>query len=215
MDPPVLLAARLPHLLLAEAVVGARAHGRGDGAADGHRRARHALVLPRVVRDARSPGRALRAEAHPARDPDHRRAASCRGPESLGARSRPLLSHPQGRATRERARAVRRLDLGDSARSVAESRRHAEGAVVGALRRVQDPPARRLGREAGLVVHQRQRDTLQPSARRRVPLHRLHSVHAPDDSARGGACRSLGRIGQAGVRHSLRTQLDTTLERTS
>ena len=51
-------------------------------------------------------------------------------------------------------------------------------------------------------VHQRQRDTLQPAARRRVPLDRVHSVHPPDDPGRGGARRSLGRLRQARVRHS-------------
>ena len=81
-------------------------------------------------------------------------------------------------------------------------RRHAEGAVVGAVPGLQDPPARRLGREAGVVVHRRQRDTLQPAARRGVPLDRLHSVHPADDPGRGGARRSLGGLGQARVRHS-------------
>ena len=181
MDAPVLLAARLPHVLVAEAVVGARAHGRRARTAHGHGRARHASLLPRVLRHARRARRALPAEAHPTRDSDRRRAASRRGPESLGARSRSLLSHPQGRAARRGASAVRRLDLGDPSRPVAEPRGHAEGAVVGALPGLQDPPARRLGREAGVVVHRRQRDTLQPAARCGVPLDRLHPVHPPDD----------------------------------
>ena len=113
MGAPVLLAAALPHVLVAEAVVGARPHGGRARAAHGHRRARHAPLLPRVVRDARPARRSLPAEAHPARDPDHRGAAPRRRPEPLGARSRPLLPHPQGRAAGERARAVRRVDLGD------------------------------------------------------------------------------------------------------
>ena len=171
------------------------------GPAHGHGRARHASLLPRVLRHARRARRSLPAEAHPAVDPDDRRAASRRRAEPLGARSRPLLPHPQGRAARRGAAAVRRLDLGHPPRPVAEPRRHAEGAVVGALPGLQDPPARRLGREAGVVVHRRQRDTLQPAARRGVPLDRLHPVHPPDDPGRGGARRSLGRLGQARVRH--------------
>ena len=51
------------------------------------------------------------------------------------------------------------------------------------------------------AVHQRQRDPLQPAARRRVPLDRLHSVHPSDEPRRGGARRPLGRLGQARVRH--------------
>ena len=50
--------------------------------------------------------RALPAEAHPALDPDRRRAAPRGGGEPLGARPRPLLPHPQGRAARAGARAV-------------------------------------------------------------------------------------------------------------
>ncbi len=120
----------------------------------------------------------------------------------MGARSGPLLPHPQGGAARPGAPAVRRLDLRHPPRPVAEPSRHAEGAVVGAVPGLQDPPARRLGREAGVVVHRRQRDTLQPAARRGVPLDRLHSVHPADDPGRGGARRSLGGLGQARVRHS-------------
>ena len=165
-------------------------------------RARHAPLLPRELRDARPAGRALRPAA--CCRPDvitRRRAAPARGPEPLGARPRPLLPHPQGRAAAEGARALRRLDLRHPPRPVAEPRRHAEAAVVGALRRLEGAPARRLGREARLGLHHRQRDSLQPAARRRLPLDRLHSVHAADRARRGGARRPLGRLGQARMRH--------------
>ena len=46
-----------------------------------------------------------------------------RGPEPVGARPRPLLPHPQGRAAAQGARALRRLDLRHPPRPVAEPRR--------------------------------------------------------------------------------------------
>ena len=46
--------------------------------------------------------------------------------------------------------ALRRVDLRHPPRPVAEPRGDAEGAVVGAVPGLQDPSARRLGREAGL-----------------------------------------------------------------
>ena len=157
-------------------------------------RARHAALLPRVVRDARPPRRALRAGAHLHADADGRGAAPPGGAEPLGARPRPLLSHPQGRAAAGRPRALRRLDLGHQARPVAEPRRDAEAPVVGALRCLEAPPARRLGREAGLGLHQGERHSLQPAARGRVPFDRLHPVHPADLGRRGRAGRPLGRL---------------------
>ena len=191
----------LPDLLVAEAVVGARAHGLGARARRRRDRARHAALLPRDVRDARRARRALRPRADPPAGDLGRRAAPARGPEPLGARPRPLLPHPQGRAARGRARAVRRLDLGHPPRPVAEPRRHAEAPVVGALRRLEGPPARRLGREARLGLHRGQRDPVQPAARDGLPLDRLHPVHPADRARRGGARRPLGRLRQARVRH--------------
>ena len=129
------------------------------------RRARHAALLPRDVRDARPARRALRARADPAGDPHRRRAAPAGGPEPLGARPGPLLPHPQGRAARARARRLRRLDHRHPPRAVGDARRRAEGRVVGALRRLEDPAARRLGREARAGLHPRQRDPVQPAAR--------------------------------------------------
>ena len=93
-------------------------------------RARHAPLLPRELRDARPARRALRPEPDPARDRHRRRAAPRRGPEPVGARSGPLLPHPQGRAAAQGARALRRVDLGHPPRPVAEPRRDAEGRVV-------------------------------------------------------------------------------------
>jgi 3'-phosphoadenosine 5'-phosphosulfate sulfotransferase (PAPS reductase)/FAD synthetase len=62
----------------------------------------------------------------------------------------------------------------------AEPSDDAEAAMVGALRGLEVPPARRLGREEGLGLHPGQRDSVQPAARIRVPLDRLHPVHPPD-----------------------------------
>ncbi len=127
----------------------------------------------------------------------HRRG----GAEPLGARPRPLLPHPQGRAADRGAGAVRCLGVRHPPRPVTEPRRHQEGRVVGALRRLEAPPACRLGREAGLGVHPCQRDPLQPAARDRLPLDRLHPLHPADHAGGGGARRPLGGLGQARVRH--------------
>ena len=158
----------------------ARAHGQRARARHPRRRARHAALLPRDVRDARRARRALRARADHAARHHRRRAAQAGGAEPLGARPRPLLPHPQGRAAVRSARAVRRLDLRHPPRPVAEPRADGEGAVVRALRRVEGASARRLGREARLGLHPRQRDSLQPAARRRLPLDRLHPLHEAD-----------------------------------
>ena len=72
--------------------------------------------------------------------------------------------------------------------------------------RLEAAPARRLGREARLGLHPRQRDSVQPAARRRLPLDRLHPVHPSDGARRGGARRPLGRLRQARVRHPRRTR---------
>ena len=48
---------------------------------------------------------------------------------------------------------------------------------------------------------QRQRDSLQPAARDRVPVDRVHPLHPADDPGGGGARRPLGRLRQARVRH--------------
>ena len=93
---------------------------------------------------------------------------------------------------------------GHPPRPVAEPGRHAEDGVVRALPRLEAPPARRLGREAGLGIHRRERDPLQPAARHRVPFDRLHPVHAADGAGRGGTRRPLGRVGQARVRYPSR-----------
>src|SRR3954465_9560772 len=65
----------LPHLLVAEAVVGARAYGRAARPRDPDRGTRHAPLLPRELRDPRPAGRAPRAP--PAAPPaaDHARRA--------------------------------------------------------------------------------------------------------------------------------------------
>ena len=124
------------------------------------------------------------------------------GPNLWETRPRPLLPHPQGRAADRRARALRRLDLRHPPRPVAEPRDHAEGAVVGALRRLEDPPARRLGREARLGLHHGQRDPLQPAARSRA-IRSIGCIPCtrPTTPGRGGARRPLGRLRQARVRH--------------
>src|SRR3954466_887860 len=136
---------------------------------------------------------------------DHGGGAAPPGrPEPLGDRPRQLLPRAQGRAAPQRARALRSLDLRDPPRPVAEPRDHAEGAVVGALRRLEGAPAGRLGREARLGLHPGQRNSVQPPPRRRLPLDRVHPVHAADEPRGRGARRPLGRLRQAGMRHPSR-----------
>src|SRR5581483_11772594 len=195
----------LPDLLLAEAVLGARAHGQRARPADRRDRARHAALLPRELRDARAARRALRPQPDPAGGDHGRRAAPPRGPEPLGARPRSLLPHPQGRA----APAVRGVDVRHPPRPVPEPRGHAEDPVVGPVRGLEAAPARGLGREAHLGLHPRQRDPLQPAARDRLPVDRVHPVHPADGAGRGGARRPLGGLGQARVRHPRRRRFMT------
>src|ERR1044072_7433684 len=88
----------LPDVLVAEAVVGARAHGLRARARHPGDRARHAALLPRELRDTRPADRALRPAPRRAAARDLRRgAAPAGGPEPLGDRPRPLLPHPPGR----------------------------------------------------------------------------------------------------------------------
>ena len=140
-------------------------------------------------------------------DPDDRRAAPRRGPEPLGARSRPLLPHPQGRAAAQGARALRRLDLRHPPRPVAEPRGDAEARVVGELRRLEAAPARRLGREARLGLHHVNE----------IPYNPLHDVGyrsigcipctrpvAPDEEERAGRWAGSDKL-ECGI-HLERTQ---------
>ena len=129
------------------------------------------------------------------------RAGDPGGAEPLGDRPRPLLSHPEGRAARARARAVRRLDHRHSPRAGADAGRREARRVVGALRRLEDPARRGLGREARPGVHPRERDSLQPAARRGLSVDRLHPLHAPRPRRRGRTCRAVVRVGQARMRH--------------
>src|SRR6266566_526634 len=68
---------------------------------------------------------------------------------------------------------------------VSELSDDAKAAVVGALRGLEVPPARRLGRETRLGLHPGQRDSVQPAARVRLPLDRVHPLHPPDRTGRG------------------------------
>ena len=99
-------------------------HGRRARPADRRRRARHAALLPGELRHARPAARALPRHAGPAARDHGRGAAQAGGPEPLGARPRPLLRDPQGRAARPRARALRRLGVRHPPRPVAEPRGH-------------------------------------------------------------------------------------------
>ena len=63
-------------------------------------------------------------------------------------------------------------------REQSPTRAGAEGRVIRALRRLEDPAARRLGLEARRRLHHRERDSVQPAARPGLPVDRLHPLHA-------------------------------------
>src|SRR4051812_30535848 len=188
---------------MAAAVVGARAHDlrRARPRHPGDR-ARHAAVLQGDVRDARPPRRALRAEVDPARGDLRRGATRARGAQPLGARARSLLSHQEGRAARARACAVRRVGDGHQARAGPDARERAARGMGRTLRRLEGPAARRLGREACAGVHPCERDSIEPAARRRVSVDRLHSVHTAGAGRRGRTRGALDRRRQDRVRHT-------------
>ncbi len=172
----------LPHLLVAEAVVGARAHGRELGLADRRDRARHAPLLPRdATRRATGSSSATASSSIRAADPDGRRAA----PRTEGRTSGSAI--PTAAATSARSsrcsQALEPYDAWISGIRRDQSPSRADTPKVEWSERYgvcQGPPARRLGREARLGVHRRQRDSLQPAARRRLPLDRLHPLHPAD-----------------------------------
>ena len=197
----------LPDLLVAEAVVGARAHGLRARPRHRRRRARHAALLPGELRDARPARRALRPRAASAAAGDHRRrAAPARGPEPLGDRPRPLLPHPQGRAAA--ASALEPYDAwisGHPPRPVAEPRDHAEGQWserygVWKLHPLADWDEKRVW----AYIHVNE-IPVQPAARRRATARSAASrARGPIAPERGGARRPLGRLRQARVRHPRR-----------
>jgi phosphoadenosine phosphosulfate reductase len=163
-------------------------HMVSSSASTSRHRARHAALLPRDVRDARRARRALRLELITPHVITVAEQHKRRGRTSGSAI--PTAAATSARSSRSSsARAVRRVDLRHPPRPVAEPRADREGAVVERYGVWKVPPARRLGREARLGVHHRQRDSVQPAARRRLPLDRLHPVHAadaPDEEERAG-----------------------------
>ena len=190
----------LPHVLVAEAVLGARPHGRRARGRDRHRRAGHPSLLPRELRDPGAADRALRAQADPARDHHHRRAARARRAEPLGTGAGPLLPHPQGRAARPRVATLRGVDLRHSPRPVAVAIGHPQGRALGRLRCLEGSPPRGLDGEGRLAIHHEERHPVQPAPRRRATGRSAASLYAPDAARRGGAGGPLGRLRQARMR---------------
>ena len=58
--------------------------------------------------------------------------------------------------------------------------------------------------DRSLELYRRKRHSVQPAARRRVQVDRVHPLHPPDPARRGRARRPLGRLGQARMRHPQR-----------
>ena len=154
----------LPHVLLAEAVVGARPHGlraraRRSTSSSSTRTSSSARRYETRERLVERYGLTLiRPEIITVAE-QHKQE----GPNLWETRPRPLLPHPQGRAADPGARALRRLDLRHPPRPVAVPGGRAEGRALGALRRLEDPAARRLEREGRLALHRRR--TTSPTTR--------------------------------------------------
>ena len=172
---------RLPDLLVAEAVVRAPAHGHG---ARGCRSTWSSST--RTSSSARATRRATGWSSATGSSSSSPR--SSRSPSSIAARGRtcgsatPTDAATSARSSRSSRRSSRTTP--GSPASAATSRRAARARRSSQwsepLRRLEGAPARRLGREARLGLHHRQRDPLQPAARRRLPVDRVHPLHAAD-----------------------------------
>ena len=109
---------------------------------------------------------------------------------ALGARPRPLLRPAQGRAARAGDPRRRRLADGHPPRpDLARAPRAPKLVLDAAPRRRQGAAAGRLERARLLALHLPERHSVQRAARPRVPLDRLHAVHA----RRPGATRTRAR----------------------
>ena len=178
MGAPVLLAEALPHLLVAEAVVGARPHGgrarlRMDTVElDTHLFFRESYetrdqLVDRYQLKLIQPEIPTIAEQHRAeganlweRDPD--RCCHIRKVEPLVNALAPYDAWISG---------IRR----DQSPSRADTPKVQWSSATGR----QDPPARRLGREAGLGLHRRQRDPLQPCTTPGTVRSAVSLAHGP------------------------------------
>ena len=169
---------RLARLLLPEGGVGAARHAARARPEGARLRARHARALPRDLRRLARGRAPLRHEGRGLRGPVARTAG--RGARRRAVEEQPdaLLLDPQGRAAR-RARSP--TSTAGSPACAATSRRRARTRRRSAgtrPRALEGEPARRLGRRALLGLHPRARPALQPAARPRLLLDRLHALHA-------------------------------------
>ena len=154
---------------MAEAVVGAHPHGLRARSADRRRRARHAALLPRELRDARP--RCSSATGSTLIQPEVITVAEQHRQEGPNLWERDPDRCCDIRKVEPLVRALEPYDAWVSGIRRDQSPSRADTPKVEwsrALRRLEDPPARRLGREARLGLHPRQRDPLQPAARDRV-----------------------------------------------
>ena len=85
----------------------------------------------------------------------------------------------------QRAERARRLDHGHAARAVADALGHRRGRLGRQARAVEVQPAGGLDRARRVGLHRRSRAALQPAARRRVRLDRLHALHAAGSGREG------------------------------
>ena len=131
-------------------------------------RARHAPLLPRELRDARPPRRALRPPPAAAAARDHRGRsntaprARTSGRRDLTAAATSAKVEPLLRG----ARAVRRLDLRHPPRPVAEPRRPRRRCSGRSATRSGSCTRSPTGTRTRLGLHHDQRDSLQPAPRR-------------------------------------------------
>ena len=165
-------------------------------------RARHAALLPRDLRDARPPGRALRPEPDPAEDHLGRRAAPAARARTCGS-AIPTAAATSARSSRCSARSS---PTAPGPRASAATSRRAAPALqkvqwserygVWQLHPLADWDEKRVW--AYITVNEIPYNPLHDIG---LPLDRLHPLHAPDAARRGGAGGTLGGLRQAGVRH--------------
>ena len=133
--------------------------------------------------------------ADPPGDHHRGRAARAGGPEPVGARPRPLLPHPQGRAAHPGARAVRRLDLRHPPRPVADrarTRRRSQWSDRYDVWKIQ--PLADWTRRAGLALH---RESTTSPTTRCTTSGTARSAASPAPARRARTRRSARAAGQA------------------
>ena len=112
-----------------------------------------------------------------------------------------LLRDAQGRDDAEGARRDRLLGLGRPPGRLGDARRGPRSSAGISVSTLEAQPARRLGRQAGLELHQGPPRPVQPAPRPGLPVDRVHALHHEAGGRRGPARGPLGRHRPDRVRH--------------